>query len=242
MPARNTLKETDLYPPLHDYLVAQGYTVRSEVNDCDVTATKDEDLIVIEIKRSLNLTLLAQAARRQRITDSVYVAVPMPRESIHSKKWRSYAHLLKRLELGLILVTPGRKLASVQVAFHPVPFQKKKSHANRRAVLEEIAGRTGDYNSGGSARRKLVTAYREQAIHVACALQRLGPSKPRDLRALGTSKKTTPILYDNVYEWFERVDRGVYRLNAKGKGALKEYSELARHYDAELTETAGESS
>ncbi|MCP4244022.1 MAG: hypothetical protein GY772_26015 [bacterium] len=71
MLARNTLKETDLYPPLHDYLVAQGYTVRSEVNDCDVTATKDEDLIVIEIKRSLNLTLLAQAARRQRITDSV---------------------------------------------------------------------------------------------------------------------------------------------------------------------------
>jgi len=238
MPARKTLKETDLYPPLHDYLVAQGYAVRSEVNGCDVTATKGEDLIVIEIKRSLNLTVLSQAAQRQRITDSVYVAIPMPSESIYSKKWRSYTHLVKRLELGLILITLGRRRASVQIAFHPVPFDRKRSRAERRAVLEEIAGRTGDYNTGGSVQRKLVTAYREQAIHVACALDRLGPSTPKALRGLGTSEKTTPILYGNVYGWFERVDRGLYRLSAPGKAALKDYPELVEHYAAELNGAA----
>jgi len=240
MPARKTLKETDLYPPLHDYLVAQGYAVRSEVNDCDVTATKGEDLVVIEIKRSLNLTLLSQAAQRQRITDSVYVAVPMPDEGVYSKKWRSYTHLLKRLELGLVLITLGSQRSSVQVAFHPVPFQRRKSRANRRALLEEIAGRTGDYNTGGSVQRKLVTAYREQAIHVACALHRLGPSTPKILRGLGTSQKTTSILYGNVYGWFERVDRGLYRLAAQGKDALKDYPDLVEHYDGLLAgETPG---
>jgi hypothetical protein len=106
--------------------------------------------------------------------------------------------------------------------------------------LEEIAGRTGDYNTGGSVQRKLVTAYREQAIHVACALHRLGPSTPKTLRGLGTSQKTTSILYGNVYGWFERVDRGLYRLAAQGKDALKDYPDLVEHYDGLLAgETPG---
>ena len=33
-------RETDLYGPIHNYLEAQGYTVRAEVNHCDVTARK----------------------------------------------------------------------------------------------------------------------------------------------------------------------------------------------------------
>jgi hypothetical protein len=32
--------ETDLAEPLYRYLTGQGYTVRSEVNDCDIAAEK----------------------------------------------------------------------------------------------------------------------------------------------------------------------------------------------------------
>ena len=32
------MPETDLYRPVHDYLVKQGYTVRSEVRHCDIAA------------------------------------------------------------------------------------------------------------------------------------------------------------------------------------------------------------
>ena len=56
--------ETDLYPPLFRYLTDQGYTVRSEVKHSDVTATKGDDLIIIELKRTFGTALLVQAIKR----------------------------------------------------------------------------------------------------------------------------------------------------------------------------------
>ncbi|MFO7976026.1 MAG: DUF2161 family putative PD-(D/E)XK-type phosphodiesterase, partial [Candidatus Hydrogenedentota bacterium] len=54
------------------------------------------------------------------------------------------------------------------------------------------------------------------------------------LRELGTGPKTRAILYNNVYDWFERVDRGVYRLKKTGRDALAEYADLAGHYRNEI--------
>ena len=45
----------------------------------------------------------------------------------------------------------------------------------------------GDDNAGGSTRRPLVTAYRENALLVAAVLARHGPLAPKQLRALGQS-------------------------------------------------------
>lgn len=222
-------RETDLYGPVRDYLLAQGYTVRSEVLGCDIAAMKGDDLIVIELKLNCSTELLIQAARRQRITDSVYVAVPRPVGTPISK-WRGIQHLLRRLEVGLILVSYAGKVPRVDVAFHPVPFDRKKQKTKRRAVIQEISGRSGDLNQGGSTRRRLVTAYREQAIHIACLLDILGPQSPKFLRSQGTGLKTLGILYDNVYGWFARVDRGVYGLTAEGKTALADYPELVAYY------------
>ncbi len=224
------IRETDLYPPLQKYLTEQGYTVRAEVNGCDVTAAKGDDLIVIELKRSVNLTLLVQATRRQRITDSVYVAVPAPPGGIWTKQWKGIRHVLRRLELGLILVTVRSRVPRVEIVFHPVPFDRKKQKRARRAVLQEMEGRSGDFNTGGSTQRKLVTAYRESAIHIACLLDLRGPMSPRELRAEGTGPKTTSIMYDNVYGWFERVERGVYGITATGRQALRDYPELVKAY------------
>ncbi len=230
MRTRQRFRETDLYPPLQKYLVAQGYTVRAEVNGCDVTATKGDDLIVIELKRSVNLTLLIQATQRQRVTDSVYVAVPAPPGGIWTRQWKGIRHVLRRLELGLILVTLESRSPQVEVVFHPTPFDRKKQKRARRAVLQEMAGRSGDFNKGGSTQRKLVTAYRENAIHIACCLDALGPQSTRDLRAQGTGPRTTSILYDNVYDWFERLDRGIYGITAKGRKELRAYPDLVEAY------------
>ena len=38
------MRESDLYPPIRAFLEDAGYLVRSEVKDCDVTATKDDEL------------------------------------------------------------------------------------------------------------------------------------------------------------------------------------------------------
>jgi hypothetical protein len=221
------LSETDLYRPVRDYLLAQGYTVRAEVNHCDITAVKGDELVVIELKKAFGTALLIQAAQRQRITDSVYVALPKQRPS---RTWRGAQHLLRRLELGLILVSREGRKSHVEVVFHPVPFRRQKRARARRAVLREIERRSGDFNQGGSSRRKLVTAYRENAIHIAACLDVHGPLSPRQLRAMGTGPKTLSVLYRNVYGWFDRIDRGLYELRMQGRTELGEYRALAAKY------------
>jgi hypothetical protein len=227
-----TQSETDLYPPLYQYLTQQGYTVRSEVKNCDITATKGDDLIIIEMKRAFNTALLIQAVKRQRITDSVYVALPRPRSR---KNWAGIRQLLRRLELGLILVSVnGTKRGAVEVVHHPVPFQRQKRARARRAVIEEMHGRSSDLNQGGSTRRKLMTAYRENAVQIACYLDVLGPTSPKHLRALGTGPKTLSILHSNFYGWFARVHRGIYALAPRGKSELTGYRKLVNSFRRRL--------
>lgn len=228
MAKARTLTEADLYQPIARYLEGLGYTVRGEVMDCDITATRGDELVVIEMKRTFSTALLVQATKRQRITDSVYVAVPRPKRG---RQWNGFRHLLRRLELGLIFVSFGRRRKPrVEVVFHPVPHQRQKRKAAKRAVLTEMEGRSGDFNCGGSTRQKIVTAYRENAIQIACCLDAMGPMSPKELRDLGTGPKTLSILYSNFYGWFERVDRGVYALRGKGREELGEFGELAGQY------------
>lgn len=224
------LREADLYPPLRAYLETIGYTVRAEVNGCDVAAVKDGELVVIELKRALNVSLLVQAVERQRATDSVYVAIPRPKGGAWTRQWRGVRRLLRRLEIGLIFIAPRSRIRRVEIVLHPGPSAKRKQTKVRRAMIEEMAGRSGDFNTGGSTRRKLVTAYRETALRIAKLLDTQGPSTTRALRAQGTGPKTTPILYDDVYGWFRRVARGTYELTEQGRAALIEYAELTARF------------
>lgn len=233
--------EEDLYQPVHDYLVREGYIVYSEVKHCDITAVKDDELLIVELKLSMNLDLILQAANRQRSTDTVYVAVPKPKGGIHSPRWKDICHVLRRLELGLILVTLKKENSYVEVVFHPSPFDRNKSKKSgkkrRYSIIKEMEGRHGNYNTGGSCRKKLMTAYRESAIHIACCLRNFGPLTPKGLRELGTDpKKTRPILADNHYGWFEKVQKGIYMLNGEGIKALEGYPELVVYYMQKISE------
>lgn len=240
-------RECDLAPPVQDYLEANGYTVRSEVRGCDITALKGDELIVIELKKGFSTDLLIQATDRQRVTDSVYVALPaegdLARQDRYAKRWRGIEHLLKRLEIGLIVVTFPDDVDAppiVEVVLHPVGHPKpKRSPKVRRSLLREIAGRSANYNVGGTTGRKLVTAYREQAIFIACCLQRFGSMTPAKLRTLGASPKVQPILHRNVYDWFDRLERGVYGLRPRGRDEIAaDYVALAAHYDRRLDDAA----
>jgi hypothetical protein len=230
------MRETELYAPIRDYLTANGYIVRGEVKNCDITAVSGDDLIVIELKTTLSLPLILQAVERQRRVESVYVAVPRNAAGLQGKKRWTMFRLLKRLELGLILVAMDAPPYRVEVAFHPIPYEQKRRKSDKRAILTEIAGRSGDYNEGGSTRRALMTAYRENVIRVACYLARLGPSTPKVLGELETGPKTLSILSSNFYGWFERVERGVYTINNKGREALESYPDLRAHFERDLDE------
>lgn len=45
------IKESDLYQPIKEYLDSLGYDTKGEVKDCDITAIKDDELIVVELKK-----------------------------------------------------------------------------------------------------------------------------------------------------------------------------------------------
>jgi hypothetical protein len=226
--------ETDLAAPVTAFLAAQGWTVRSEVKDCDVAAVRGGDLLVVELKKALTLALLVQAVRRQRLTDTVYLAVPRPGSVWQWRRAnRGVLHLLRRLELGLLFVSLEGDRDPVEVVLQPLPLARRRKAAARRAVLEEVSQRSADYNTAGSTRRKLMTAYREQAIRIACFLSVHGTLSPKDLRALGTGPKTQGILYHDVYGWFQRVGTGTYRLASHGRRDIDAYPALKRRFLAE---------
>lgn len=228
------LKETDLYAPVKAFLERSGYEVRGEVAGCDLTAVRDEELVVVELKRVFGLKLLVQAVNRQKAADSVYVAIPKPPRGRFSKSFWDMCHLLGRLELGLLTVTFRGEEASVEVVLHPQARVATRSAKMRRSIIREFTGRSGDYNIGGSSKRGLVTVYRESALRVACCLEKYGPLSAAELKVLGTGDKTYGILYRNVYGWFERVETGRYGLHKAGKSALAGYGELRARYRKEL--------
>ncbi|MEI2666198.1 DUF2161 domain-containing phosphodiesterase [Rossellomorea sp. LJF3] len=237
------LKESDLYQPIQKHFHKQGYQVNGEVNDCDLTAMKEGELVIVELKLSLNVELLIQATKRQRLTDLVYIAIPKPKR-LRSKRWNDIRHLVRRLELGLITVSFTTKTPKLDFVIHPEPFDRKSSMKNskkkRAALVKEIEGRSADYNVGGTNKTKIMTAYKESCIHIACCLEKHGPMSPKNLTKLGTGDKTPSILQKNYYRWFERVKRGVYQITDTGREEMQKYPALVSYYSQKIEENEEE--
>lgn len=235
------MRETDLSTPIKNHLKQMGYQVHAEVKDCDITAQQGNELVIVELKTSVNMTLLIQATARQKITPLVYVAIPEP-ASQKGSHWRGILDVLSRLKLGLLLVNFNPPGITVKEALSPprpegslensgLSVEKKrrttrKSSKKRDAILKELEGRSVDLNEAGSHRRQLVTAYRENAILIACCLNIQGSATTAELREFGTGKKTSTVLAKNYYGWFERVKRGTYQLTDKGRSSLNDYPQL----------------
>jgi hypothetical protein len=228
------IKEADLYHPLKTYLEHQGYTVSGEVKNCDIAARRDGELILVELKTRMSVSLLVQITDRKEISESVYAAVPVPpgKRSIPNQK--GVIKLLKRLEAGLILVRFMKTKTKVEVILHPAEHTVRRMHRKRLAIIREIDGRYGEFTRGGiPVTEERITSYKQQAIKVAFFLKESGPLSPKELRAKGCSEKTQPILSRNFYGWFDRTGRGVYRLNRSGRKALNNYPRVIRELEKE---------
>jgi len=230
---KSSFLETDLFDPIEKLLKDKGYDVHGEVKSCDVVAVKGDEIIAIELKKQLNIKLLSQAVSRKDITESVYVAIPKPK-SYKKKSYYDTVKLLKRLELGLIIVDFLDYKTEVFVEFHPVVFQNRRNSQVKYAVLKEVDNRTYNVNKGGSTRKKTMTAYRENTIYIACALAMQEQMTVKEVKAFGTGPKTTQILYSNFYGWFDRIGRGLYTLNNKGKEEVKQFKEIYDYYKSKI--------
>lgn len=221
------MKETELDKPVRLWLEKQGYQVSCEVKNCDMVARKGEELIIVELKTRFSLDLVYQAINRKNLTDSVYVAVPVPLGKKIIPRYKEVKKLLSRLEVGLILVNFMKTKTKVEVVLHPSPYEARRAHRRRASIIREIDGRYSEFNKAGSATGdQRVSAYKQQALFIAHVLNEEGPKSPSDLKKAGAGSKTQPILSGNLYGWFDKVSRGVYQINEAGREALKQHSEI----------------
>ena len=229
--------ETELYEPIKAFLEAEGYTVQAEVKHCDIAAQKEGQLIIIELKKAFSLKLVYQALERQSLTELVFVAIPRPKKGHRQKAWKDLLRLLNRLELGLLTVALDSPMKTVDVVLEPSDSIAWKNRKKRERIQKELDGRSLNSNTGGMNRKKLMTAFREKSIRIACLLEAKGQTSTAEIRALGMEACIVP-LSKNYDEWFERLQRGVYALSEKGREALaqEEYKEAVTFYRKEMQE------
>ena len=163
---------------------------------------------------------------RQSIADNVYLAVsPFPGRTDRRKDALA---LCRRLGLGLLTVRL-EPAPFVGALLDPTEYRPRRRRAGLGRLLREFQRRVGDPNEGGSHRRKIVTAYRQDALRCAAYLDFNGPTKAAIVaNAVGVVKAAIMMRTDH-YGWFERpigTPRGVYGLTPKGRAALDEYADV----------------
>ena len=212
------MRETDLYPPVKALLEAQGFTVKSEVNGCDVVARRGSDApVIVELKLGFTLQLIYQAVDRLALADHVYIATLRPKRGVPAEAVK----LCRRLGLGLIVVSAS---GSLEVLAEPVPYAPRKSAKRQQRLLKEFTKRKGDPNLGGSGGTKLMTAYKQDALRCLAHLNAHGPLKLAHLREATKVDRAANILRDNHYGWFARAGRGIYDLTSEGQLATKSFA------------------
>lgn len=228
------MRESELFEPVKRLFEGYGYKVNAEVQDCDVTASKDGELIIIELKKHLSVALLAQALERQKTGAQVYIAVPRPK-NYSPRKFRETLYVIKKLEIGLIFVTLRDEHSFAEVIQLPEPFKPiKERTAQRKKIQKEIDGRNADTNTGGVSKTKITTAFREKNIFVACLLEKYGELSPKQIKDLTDGIECQALLGKSYYGWFKRVSKGIYTLTDKGKAEIRAYPELYAYYTKKI--------
>ncbi len=222
--------EKDLFDPIKKYFEGYGYVCDGEVLDIDLYMENGEQSVAVELKQTLDFKALQQAALRQKITDFVYIGIFKPKD-LYRGSFQDKLYLLKRLGIGLIVVSKRSK--TVEIVSEPVvselsTFQQHNSR-KKKALSAEFKKRKSKNNVGGVHATKLITSYREDALLVLDALLELGgEASSRDIHKISSVERSTSILYNNHYGWFNRSGKGVYSVSEAGLAAVEEFESTIR--------------
>ena len=136
--------------------------------------------------------------------------------------------LCRRLGLGLLTVRT-EPTPFVEALLDPAEYRPRKRRRELGRLLREFQRRVGDPNEGGSGRRKLMTAYRQDALRCAAYLDANGPTKASVVAGAADVARAGAMMYADHYGWFERpagTPRGTYGLTPQGRAALEEYADV----------------
>ena len=209
--------ETSLYLPVKGFLEGLGFVVKGEIGGCDVVAVTPGDpplVVICELKLRFNLELVLQAVDRATSCDEVWIAAQVSARGKGREGDARFRNLCRRLGFGMLGVSDT---GLVEIILSPVASTPRRDPKRRSRLVVEHQRRRGDPALGGMSRTPIMTAYRQQALACAHAMTD-GPRRPRDLKR--DAPNAGKILLDNVYGWFERVERGSYGLTPAGQAAL----------------------
>lgn len=226
--------ETHLSEPCKEWLKMKGCQVAGEVKSIDLMGVFEHEgeslTIAIELKLKLNLDLILQAVERQKLVDYVYIAIPHEYKVLESGKFKKIQLLLRRLNVGLLTVNfrSTNPYVSEIIEAKPYDFQKSRRNAEKKknALLKEFHSRITDSNDGGLTRRKIMTAYREQALLIAYHLSKNEIMSIKALKELGCSPKSGIILRADHYGWFEKSSQGNYKITQAGIDAVNGHQDI----------------
>jgi len=212
------MQETSLYAPVKRFLESLDFTVKGEVGGCDIVGLRDGEppvIVICELKLQFNLELVLQGVDRAAACDEVWLAARQSARGKGREHDRRFRALCRRLGFGLLGV--GGK-GEVELLLSPAALPPRRDPRRRSRLVEEHHRRKGDPAIGGSTRKPIMTAYRQEAIACAAAMAD-GPKRPRDLKVV--SPRAASILLHNYYGWFARAERGVYALTEIGQAAIE---------------------
>jgi hypothetical protein len=217
---RRRILETSLYLPVKRFLEKLGFEVKGEICGCDVVALdrgSPAALVIGELKLAFTLELVLQAVDRTAVCDEVWLAVRASKRGRGREADPRVKKLCRFLGFGLLAVTSSGK---VELLVEPVPWRPRSNAKRRSRIVDEHRKRQGDPAAGGSTRKPIMTAYRQQALGCAEVLAQ-APARPRDLKP--NFPDAAKILRRNVYGWFYRRERGVYALSDGGRTAVEQW-------------------
>jgi len=112
----------------------------------------------------------------------------------------------------------------VEVVFDPQDYTPRKNKRKQDALLKEFSQRIGDTQQGGSTRSKAgLTAYRQRCIRVAEYLLNQPTARGVEIKNAIDEPQATLFMSNDHYGWFEKVERGVYKLSKKGRVELPKW-------------------
>ena len=213
-----TTSETNLYQPVKEFLKQLGFEAKGEVCGCDIVALDNGEpvaVIICELKLSFNLELILQAVDRSTACDEMWIAVQSKKNGFGRESDPRAKKLCRYLGFGLLKVHQSN---NVEIVVKPHPWKPRRDTKLRSRILDEYNKRQGDPSVGGSTRKPIMTAYRQQAILCAQTINQ-GETKLSELKK--TAPDAAKILQRNVYGWFIRRERGHYILTDSGKSAIQ---------------------
>lgn len=226
-------RESEMFVYIKNYFQKKNYEVYGEVKNCDVVCIKKDNIVVVEMKKDLTIKLITQGIDRQKITEHVYICYRKPKK-FTLKKRRETITLCKRLGLGIILVN----IEEDEIKTILEPSIKRIVNKNKRnEIKKEIEGIKVNINQGGTNKVKKNTAFREKNILISCALELEGSSSSKDLiKKFSCPQNTNRIMYYNIYGWYEKVSRGIYKLSKKGFEELhsSDFIEVYNYYHKKI--------